>query len=154
MNTNELLNFMENDSYIHSMMGDVVAKDLLPKPTNSPTLFIVNLDKSNKEGSHWIALLLSNKYINEYFDPLGNKPDLFFRQYFNRYSIACLVNTKKCQSSVTSSCGKFCLLYCYLRSRGKSLAEILTLFSYNTVYNELFVNNFYNTVTSNNHNKS
>ena len=149
MNTEELTAFMEDDLFISSILGGVVPKDLLPPPTKAPKLFIVNLDKSNNKGSHWIALLLSDTYITEYFDPLGNEPDIYLQQYFNKYFLTCLVNKKQCQHSNTSSCGKFCLFYCYLRARGKTMTEILNYFTYNTLYNELFVNSFYNTVTSN-----
>ena len=143
MDTNELLSFMENDSSIKAMMGGVIPKDLLPAPTSKPKLFIVNLDKSNEKGSHWVALLLTNKYINEYFDPLGNLPDSYFREYFNFYSLYCLVNRKQCQSENTSSCGLFCLFYCYSRARGKSLQEIVTQFTTDLTQNEKFVNKFF-----------
>ena len=146
MNTNEILHFMENDEYIKSFMGGVLAKDQLPPPSYNPKLYVVNLDKSNERGSHWIALLLTNNYISEYFDPLGRKPDKFLTKYFNSYSIYYLVNKKQCQSKLTSTCGKFCLFYCYLRSRGKTMKRIISYFTEDILYNELFINNFYNAV--------
>ena len=144
MDTNELLMYMKNDVYITLMMGGVMAKDLLPNPTSNPKLFILNLDKSNERGSHWIALLLSNNYISEYFDPLGHKPDIYIKQYFNKHCIPYLVSTQQYQSPVSSSCGKFCLFYCYLRARGKTMQEIVQYFNDNTLYNEVFIDEFYN----------
>lgn len=52
METSELESYMLNDPHIASIYGGVVPKDMLPNNVEKPKIFIVNLDKSNKKGSH------------------------------------------------------------------------------------------------------
>ena len=147
MNTEELESYMKCDPCISKLMGGVVPKDLLPPPEEGVKLFIVNLDTSNKQGSHWIVLLLSKECICEYFDPLGNNIDNYIAEYLNTHSLPVLVNTKQCQNHNTLSCGKFCLFYCFFRSRCKTMQEILNYFKHDTVYNDILVNCFYEVTT-------
>ena len=70
METSELKSYMINDPCISLMHGGVLKNG--PKQK----MYIVNLDESNKEGSHWITLFLRNDIVTEYFDPLGKKPTI------------------------------------------------------------------------------
>ena len=139
MDTSELEKYMLNDPCIASLYGGVVPKDILPEEVQKPKLYIVNLDESSKKGSHWISLFLLNNAVSEYFDPLGHSPDTFVEKYMEKQSTCYLSNVKQCQSSFSNSCGKLCLFYCYFRSRGKSLGEILDYFKNNVLYNEAFI---------------
>ena len=56
MNTEELETFMLNDPCIASVYGGVVPKDGLPVHVKKPQIFIVNLDTSDKIGTHWVVI--------------------------------------------------------------------------------------------------
>ena len=143
MDTSTLERYVEEDCRISKLLGGVLPKDLLPPPSSSVKLFIVNLDTSKKPGSHWIALLITTSYLCEYFDPLGNNMDDFIKDYFKVHSLTVLYNTKQCQNSTSTSCGKFCLFYCFLKARCTTFQEILNYFKDNTIYNETLVEEFY-----------
>ena len=143
MDTSELKEYMLKDPCISLMYGGVVPKDLLPKDSPKQKLYIVNLDKSNKQGSHWITLFLCNDKVTEYFDPLGKEPDEFIKRFMENESTCYINNTKQCQSSLSNTCGQFCLFYCFFRSRGQSMGGILEYFKTNLLYNEALVHEFY-----------
>ena len=50
--------------------------DLIPENLEHPSLIVVNLDSSEKKGSHWVigSHYISN-HIFEHFDSIGRKPD-------------------------------------------------------------------------------
>ena len=105
MNTEELAQFMLEDSSIRKVYGGVLPKDYLPIETKPPQLFIVNCDESSEKGSHWVVVYLVNKSSAEYFDPLGAIPSTDFVKYLLSQSDDIRINLKQCQSTTSSSCG-------------------------------------------------
>ena len=144
MNTLELETYMKADSLISSYYGGVVPKDLLPLQTVKPSFYVVNLDTSDKAGSHWIVMFHRDDKMTEYFDPLGKKPDEEFVSYLTLQSQHYIFNNRRCQSRVSNLCGQYCLFYCYFRSRGYSMQDILGMFDENNLlYNDQLVYFFY-----------
>lgn len=84
--------------------------DELPIKPHKNECGIVNLDKSNRPGTHWVAYYKKNKYI-EYFDSYGNlKPPLEIVKYFKdeiKYNYNCY------QKNNTVICGHLCLAFLY-----------------------------------------
>ena len=143
MNTEELEQYMLNDPCIASVYGGVVAKDQLPVDVTFPSIFVVNLDTSDKVGTHWIVIYIQSRRKCEYFDPLGDPPDQFLTSYMMSHTQKVAVSSKQCQAVDSNSCGKFCLYYCYFRARGNSMKDILDSFKDNLLYNEAKVYYFY-----------
>ena len=99
-----------------------------------PVYFLVNIDSSGLNGSHWIAIGLFDELI-EVFDPLGFK-------IFNWSSVPCslltfihnysanrkLLIADRVQSQNSLLCGFYCLFYVMKRST-LSLSQICSLFS-------------------------
>ena len=143
MNTEEIETYMLNDPCILSLYGGVLAKDQLPVNVKSPSMFVVNLDTSDKAGIHWIVIFVKSKHTCEYFDPLGDPPDQFLTSYMMSQSNKVVVSSKQCQATNTASCGKFCLYFCFFRSRNNTMKEILQSFTNVLLYNEAKVYYFY-----------
>ena len=56
MNTEEIFDLMKSDKEISKIFMGVYRIDLIPQDLPIPSIIVVNLDSSEKEGSHWIVL--------------------------------------------------------------------------------------------------
>lgn len=66
----------EIDEYFKDqpMYSGTIASDQISElPLTLPQGFVMNLDKSNQPGSHWVSIYMDQDSI-EYFDPLADKP--------------------------------------------------------------------------------
>lgn len=145
MNSDQLAWYMLNDEYIRQYYGGVLAVDQLPMMVTKPTVFIVNTDPIALPGSHWVVLFIDSTC--EHFDSAGFNPRPNFESYLNTRGSDYMFNTSRLQTVTSSTCGLFCLFYCYFRCRGYSFSDILDMFSSNLQLNEIIVSTFY-TMTS------
>lgn len=77
--SDEIEEFFE-DPKDYPQFGGVISADEIRKlPKKIPIGFIMNLDKRNQPGSHWVAVYISNDSI-EYFDPFGKDPTDQFKK--------------------------------------------------------------------------
>ena len=53
-----------------------------------------------------------------------------------------IYNKKKIQDSLSTNCGKFCLLFVLLRTRGLTMKKIIKFFV-NKKYNDLLINKIF-----------
>lgn len=89
-----------------------------PKFALRPIALISNLSPSTSEGTHWIAVWLSEDRRGEYFDSYGRRPDIHFETYLNREADAGWVsNSRPVQSRHSTLCGAFCLQFLEARSQ-------------------------------------
>ena len=56
MDSNEIKDLMMKDKKIKKIFKGVYPIDLIPESLDYPSLIVVNLDTSEKKGSHWIVL--------------------------------------------------------------------------------------------------
>ena len=121
-----------NEKYIRC---EVLAADELPLITMSkPCFYIVNIDNSNKQGSHWVVFHFPEYGVPEFFDSLGNPPKYYndnFVYFFirnNNYNYY-KHNNMRLQDYNSKYCGQYCLYYIQLRCRGISYMNVLSQFS-------------------------
>lgn len=68
--------------------------------------------------------------MGEYFSSYGDYPkNKYFLKFLNNNSSSFVTNTHRLQSDFSSTCGQYCCVYLYYRSKGKSLKYFLNLFS-------------------------
>ena len=85
--------------------------DLLPSsPKTYPGTLIINTVPSNKDGEHWVALLLKKKkcyYFDSFGLPIMNGNILKFLQRYRKvtYSDVCILGV------YSEKCGKFCIAF-------------------------------------------
>ena len=84
------------------------SKDNVPILKNNQ-MVIINLQDSNKKGSHWVSYKKINNKIF-YFDSYGLPfiPNIIKKQYPNHKFIC---NIYRIQSIDSNQCGRFCILF-------------------------------------------
>ena len=125
MNTIELLNKTQTDAILRQIFLGVFASDKIPCITNFPAALIVNLDKSDSPGSHWISLFFTKSNKCEYFDSYGRKPNNYILTYIAKQAKSFIYNNVCVQDFWTISCGQMCLYYLVWRCRGIPYSEII-----------------------------
>ena len=91
--------------------------------------FVINLDKNELIGSHWIALYVNDNNVT-YFDGLGveNIPKEIQKFIGSKNFIT---NIYRIQAYNSMMCGYFCIGLIYFMLKGKSLLDYTNLFSTN-----------------------
>ena len=70
MNTVALDHILRTDVYVRNVFGGVYASDKLPVQVDKyPKVYVVNVDSSDRHGSHWVAFYFSCSEKAEFFDP-------------------------------------------------------------------------------------
>ena len=107
MSTKEIINSLKN---ISSFIGCFACNNI-PPIKRYPSSFIVNTDKDDQPGTHWVAIYMTKKSCL-FFDSFGeevqeNDIKIFLRKYYKKviYSMVQLQDYK----SVT--CGQFCISF-------------------------------------------
>lgn len=84
-------------------------RDALPNKPNKNECAVVNLDSSDKPGTHWVAYAKTNNKC-EYFDSYGDlRPPLELVRYLRNVNIC--YNFNQYQSYDTSNCGHLCIKF-------------------------------------------
>ena len=117
--------------------------DLIPENLDYPSLIVVNLDSSEKKGSHWIVLHYISNHIVEHFDSIGRKPDEYIKNILFRQILAYKYNNKRLQSLYSNTYGLFCLFYSYYSSCNEGMVRILHRVGNTYKENEFIVVKFY-----------
>ena len=116
----------------------VFASDELPKIKKRPSGLILNLDESNKPGSHWCAVYFDGEGAAEYYDPLGFPP--FCDRYLHENAPEGVIfNPHQIQYVFSVSCGEFCIDFLERRFKGESFCEIISSYSKNSAFNDWLV---------------
>ena len=71
MNTLQINEIIEKDSYAKKYYLGTVALDQLPQFIKYPSCFILNNQKSKQPGQHWIAIYFGKNQKAEFFDSFG-----------------------------------------------------------------------------------
>ena len=134
----ELTSFLKSFPHFLGCYSDDEISKLILKPTS---FIIINLDTSDRPGSHWVALGIFTNSI-EVFDSLGF--DLLswptvphgLLSFLHRVSFRKRIKViPRIQSKRSTLCGIFCVFYIILRSRF-SLSTILAYFTSSLATND------------------
>ncbi len=92
-------------------------RDTLPKKPKEYETSIVNLDKNENQGTHWVCYIKRKSKII-YFDPLGNvSPPLELIIYFSGNTV--YYNHQSKQKPGTVNCGHLCLKFLISQTKSK-----------------------------------
>ena len=150
METSEIYASLSTNTLTKNCIGGVIPIDQLPIKNHVKynmhglKFFVVNLDRSDQPGSHWVAIMISPlpTVHNEYFDSYGCEPVKELKSYLGSNFI---MNTKQLQSETSTICGQWCMYYIWLRCRGHTLWDIIKHFKNKTLaWNDMFVNSLIN----------
>jgi hypothetical protein len=129
-NMHPLSNF-EIDSFLDYLpeYKGTFSRDNLPNRFQPNTCYIVNYDKHDGQGTHWIALLRNNEQYCEVFDPLGVPPSNNILTFCKSTNLKVQYNSSQIQPTNSIACGYFAVLYLILRQKGVSQYDLL--YTYN-----------------------
>ena len=146
MNTRQLAAVMSTDRYTKSLFQGVFPSDRLPSRIKQyPAGLMANVDRSNKPGSHWIAIYIDKGGQGTFFDSYGNKPEFYehsFKEFLEQSSRTYTFNNPCLQSLYSRVCGQYCLYFFLFKARSFSLETIVNRFTANKRINDEFVNQF------------
>lgn len=149
MNSLQITNIVRNDKNINHIFKGVIPWDFLPnyKIFQRPAAYIVNTDKSDKSGSHWVLMILYNDDKSIFFDSYGFSPqsELFninFMRFLKRNSNNIAFQNRQIQDTTSSYCGHYCIFMLYHLSSGMSYENALTYFDDDFKRNDSIVDSF------------
>lgn len=127
MDTQEIKHFMRRINL--NIESNVFSANTLPMFVQLPVYLISNLDPNFKPGSHWVAIYIDVNGIGEYFDSFGRKPQGYHKMFLDRNTKKWFYNHNQLQSYLSSVCGKYCLVYLYLKMKNVKMHDFLNVFS-------------------------
>jgi hypothetical protein len=101
--------------------------DKIPKCLHFPCAMVVNLDRADQQGSHWIAIFAENHSKAYYFDSYGNGPVDELKEYLRREFKSVTWNNHAFQSVTSTVCGHYTIFFIYNMCLGLKYHEILRL---------------------------
>ena len=133
MNSLMIHNICVDDENISRYYKGIYARnELCFIELEQPALYIVNTAHAFESYGHWIVIFVTDDGVIEYFDSLGKR--LYsrhknFKNFILSKNKTYRESMVRIQSQTSSTCGLFCLYYCYFRVRKFSLSYILNHFS-------------------------
>lgn len=132
MNTLDIQKVLKLHKCTKKYFKGVYAIDKIPKKVKSkPAMYVINTDKSNKPGQHWLAIYFSSTGCAEFFDSYGRAPSKYtgLSKFLKLNSKCMIYNTKQIQSSFTGVCGQYCCVFLSTRCKQKSMKNFVKLFN-------------------------
>lgn len=144
MNTlsNQEINDLVKKKRLHGFHGCFMS-DSIPGDLKQGS-YIINIDKTGGEGTHWTSLCIGRGGNCFYFDSFGQPAPQILDNQITPYSF----NNRQLQDYKSSSCGFYCLAFIqYMSRRGineDNFKKFLSFFrSYpSNEYNEFILNQF------------
>jgi hypothetical protein len=134
----ELLSNLDLENYCKKLKINLVAivsKNELCKLKPKTGCYIINLEDSGGNGTHWVSLILFEK-ISIYFDPFGLIMPSNVIRFCKRYGKKLIYSSDKLQHIDSIYCGWFCLYFLYYLTKNKSKHKSVLLNKHNAIYSE------------------
>lgn len=112
----------ESAIHLNLPLVGIFARDKVPTK-RKPGAYLVNLDDSSGNGTHWVAFKDTPRGIT-YFDSFGFPPPLSVMRYAGHNTIE--YNAAQLQNVNSGVCGSFCLAFLYHKG---TLRSFIHLFS-------------------------
>ena len=125
MDTQEIDRVLRSDPHASQFYAGTFALDEFPSSIPSGRIYIINLDDSNQEGSHWVQVGTLDAVIS-YFDSFGRPPPHEILKILADNGEIVLYSDLPIQSPLSQACGYHVLAVSLLQARGYTLLEILT----------------------------
>jgi hypothetical protein len=128
-------------------LGCFPADRLPPKSDlhNFPSCMVINLDPARKEGSHWVAAIVTNPNTVLYWDSLAMAPKGKIADFLAEFGKK-EWNKLAYQNPLTNTCGHFCITFLYYISiLNYTYKKFLSLLNANSnPFADAFVQKFLN----------
>lgn len=140
MDTNQLHSILSNDPFAKHHFIGVFPSDRLPKSVPAKCSLVVNLDKHNMPGSHWVSVYVnrSHCYI---FDSFGTFPTCLKRWAKTLRGRQCVYNKVAHQRLDEITCGGYSVYVICELARGRRFVEIVRKFERQR-YDDAFIRRY------------
>ena len=117
---------------------------------SSDSLMVVNTEKSNHPGTHWVAVQLGGDGCGFYFDSFGRAPMATIERFMNKH---CRngwdFNDQQIQSVLSNYCGPFCVQFClFMCKYNNDFTKMLKLYTNDTMLNNRIVLTFMKSINA------
>jgi hypothetical protein len=157
LSTRDIASILKSNEKCKRIFHGVYAADTLPKTFSKPAAFIVNTDKQDSPGQHWVAMYIDNIGNCEYFDSYGIPPYIpdhinFIRKHGKR---SVVYNKSSLQGLDSSVCGHYACMYVLGKANNINVNSFAIAMNVGTTYDNdahiiiLFMRYFSNTLYSN-----
>ena len=132
MSTNVELATICKSLEINHFIGVLMMDELAKLPISENESYIINLQNSDQQGSHWTAVYKSATSI-AFFDSFGAPVPLEIRnryeshKIYNFQSLDNITPSKPLQNYSQVICGHLCVLFLLLSSKGLSFKSVITI---------------------------
>ena len=93
-------------------------------------------------GSHWVATYVKHNVI-DYFDIFGMPPFQEIIDHAKKKNLTLLDQDHQIQNLYTTTCGYFCLYFLSEIHKGKDYSDVLQVFNFDTMKNEMFIERYF-----------
>ena len=128
--------------YLKIPIKNVLSRDQTVPHNHKLSLFIYNLEPSYMSGSHWVATYVKDNAIN-YFDSFGMPPFQEILDHAKERNLTLLHQDQQIQNLYTTTCGYFCLYFLNEMHKNVDYFDLLQVFSFDTMKNELFIEKYF-----------
>ena len=119
MDTLDLNVICSSDPRLARTFQGVFSYDTLPRHVTSyPASYIVNTDKEQDRGEHWVALFLENEAVAEVYDSYGRKPYGRIKTFAGNNARVVKHNNHWFQGPLATTCGMYCVYFLWHRANG------------------------------------
>ena len=142
MNSLELYKILKQNNFCRYSFLGVFPSDRCPGEIKKfPSSFILNIDKSGGEGSHWMAVFIPNSHTFEFFDSFGRPQPSSLKMLMSSFTHKNW-NKVKLQNDSDILCGPFVLFFPISRCKGLSFNSIVDILRRKTYWRDSFVKLF------------
>lgn len=125
MDTRQLNALLRCDPSTREYFLGVFPSDQLPEPPprRQTYAFILNIDRHDQEGSHWVAVFRHPRQL-DFFDSFGQSPETYGLSLW-RYHRYIRYNRRQIQPIDAETCGLHCAYFLKARCRGLTFGKIV-----------------------------
>lgn len=139
------MNTRQIDLVLHALVPgycNTHSADTIPG-AKRPCYFVINTHPSRRRGEHWVAIILLPSRGAEFFDSFGMQPRNTIAKYLNNQGVW-VRNDSSLQDPLSRTCGLFCCVFIYQRSKGMTFKQFLDQFGTNEEKNESIIRHLFN----------
>ena len=142
MNTLQIADLLMKNRHTRTLFKGVYPSDLLPDyiDRTQRSAYVINTDRHDKPGSHWVVVYFSGTNRCEFFDTFSRPPSAFVPEiatFIRNNSDSVIYNKRVLQNLASSACGYYCVHFVIGKARGYTLHKITSVFdTYNFFLND------------------
>ena len=131
MNSSQIYKILSRDPASARSFAGVFPSDKIPIIQNFPCSIVLNTDKHDEKGTHWLAVYIQDKRNLEFFDSFGLPPQAYgedISKFVENYP-RIHWNKTILQSLTSNVCGQYCIFFIVKRCQALCMTSIVNVLS-------------------------